>query len=766
MYQGKKRTNLTSMVTHFKTKRLDELNAQIQVLKEKNTSVVMYAITGVAGCGKSELAKAYAWQFCTVANSFVWRLDPDPDITNNIASPVSYQQAYAELLDNFNLEALKPYDSETPEMFHKRRSGLLWIKITQYDSWILIFDNAGSYIDTADYLPPDSIVRGLVLITTQQSHFLKDNKEANFSLNQGLDPTEAIQLLKELSHRFSEDEANSRNLVQELDYSPLGIRIAGGYIHNTDTTFERYTRVLRRGTQEKLVQKMGGVEFINQVTQDKKRTTTLEMALQLSIEKVQASDPLLTKVLQYCGYLANEKIPLDLLTGLCQIPGEDKLDVEDELITVMVGKENFSLLTYDATGRSCHLHRTSQSVLRSMVLNPIQTIQKMTSIIFKLYPYDPYCAEQLRTHKTLEPHLMALLNGINSNPTVSARLITQSLKLKLLIGKTRYEFRKFFEALECLQEASQLLDAIPASEKPDIAIDIHRYLGNTRSHMWNLNKTGPRVGSEIFTRDLGSAEVDLDKAEKMGNKIYNSTDWRLGQIYNDKAEILEQDLDTMIITAQADLTKKISEFARISEPDCAVILNEAKKVVKSQNNIQQGVDEFRKNVGPAFPDPIKTSFYNYFKAIERSHEVRQLFEESEQICSGIVILPVWQRLYRLVIRQQEISARTLCKSSMLELARSYRGIALCFRREGNTPKVTEYFNRARQIYEQVLPNSYMTKIWQDPEMLKIFTDGVCPFEIVLKQTIICGKGPGLTTINATHPTRMRFSTPDKVFIFV
>ena len=107
-YEAKKQTNLTSMVTPFKAKRLDELKTRIQLLQQPGPGVIICAITGIAGCGKSELAKAHAWQFCTKPNNFVWRLDPDPDTTNNTASTVSYQKAYAQLLDNFNLQSLKP----------------------------------------------------------------------------------------------------------------------------------------------------------------------------------------------------------------------------------------------------------------------------------------------------------------------------------------------------------------------------------------------------------------------------------------------------------------------------------------------------------------------------------------------------------------------------------------------------------------------------------------------------------------------------------
>ena len=259
-------------MSHFKRQRLEELKDRIEILKLINHNVILCAITGVAGSGKSELAKAYASELLESLDTFRWRLDPDPDATDNKATKVSYQQAYSELLYNFEIQPIKAYENETSEQMHRSLVSILWHRINQYSKWIVIFDNAGSYTDIKNYLPTDPFITGLILITTQQSHFLKDKPQRNFSLNQGLEETEAIQLLTELSGQNEEEEArnlvraleflkeNSRellmelsgrqekdeaqHLVQELDYSPLGIRIAGCYIQNMETTFEKYTQFL------------------------------------------------------------------------------------------------------------------------------------------------------------------------------------------------------------------------------------------------------------------------------------------------------------------------------------------------------------------------------------------------------------------------------------------------------------------------------------------------------------------------------------------
>ena len=46
--RGKKNSNLTAIVSHFKSQRLRELCQRINKLKEENSSLVLCAITGVA----------------------------------------------------------------------------------------------------------------------------------------------------------------------------------------------------------------------------------------------------------------------------------------------------------------------------------------------------------------------------------------------------------------------------------------------------------------------------------------------------------------------------------------------------------------------------------------------------------------------------------------------------------------------------------------------------------------------------------------------
>lgn len=440
-------------MTHFKSRRLGELKVRISLLRQRNCSLVMCAITGVVGCGKSELAKAYSWESPEGPHIFKWRLDPD--ITNNNASTVSYQQAWSALLHNFNILVRKAYDLETQEQMDRRCTSILWEKINQYSSWIVIFDNARSRTDIKDHLPlkttwPHS--QGTILITTQKCNFFIE-RNANFdTVNHGLDETEAIQLLKEISSINGESEARARELVKLLDYSPLCIRVAGCYIHIVDETmFGPYIDLLKDNTEE-IIDRTMGADFISQAVGDDKRSATLHATLKLLIQKLEQINPDLVGLLRYCGFLANENIPLNLLSELFRQSEEDLTVAKYKLRALLTGKENYSLLT--SAGEKCYLHRATQMLIRASTSSPDQVIERLVALVLKSYPFDPYSVEKNHRCREMIPHFLAL----NENAKLYTSLSVVRIRLLIVLGQISATFSSYSRGLEYLNEAQQLID--------------------------------------------------------------------------------------------------------------------------------------------------------------------------------------------------------------------------------------------------------------------------------------------------------------------
>lgn len=526
--QCAKKSNLTPVVRYFKRARLEELQQRLCSLGQNSDGIVKVAITGVAGCGKSELAKAYAYEFTNSHNAFRWRLDPDPVITNQNTNQVAYDRSYAKLLHNFKLTAIKAYSSETPEDLQERLNDMLWMKIKLYSPWVVIFDNAEHSTTVERYLPMDPSIKGTILVTTRTPYFWIDSKEGlNFSINRGLDEKNAVELLEELSGQ--KDQNIAGDLSKKLDHSPLGIRVAASYMVLTDTSMKDYCQMLDSEQHEYNLQNLG-IDFVNQAT-GAATQGTLRQAIEFSIHTIKNDNPEFYEILRYCAYLDNHDIPYQLLLELFKQQSglKESIAIEDRWKSRII--KNYSLLTYDYSTKVYSIHRTTQKVLKKLDSEPVKVIGLLAGTIMNLYPYDGYSIEQLKACQKIEPHLVAIEENIASDPRIGSQLSADRYNLLFILGKIGYEFSNFTMALEYLQKAKSLTD------DPDIGIEVSIYLANTYYSKGEYGKS----------RDILNDAL----------KIYKKRDRHLAEIYNFLGDTLRQDAPTNL--EQCKLEEYVSQ---------------------------------------------------------------------------------------------------------------------------------------------------------------------------------------------------------------
>jgi tetratricopeptide (TPR) repeat protein len=561
----KKRSNFLDYArdTHFKVARLVELKKKLA--DAPSTNLLVCAITGITGCGKTELSKVYLREYLQEhPYAFGWYLGPDPvPHPMNPKAAVSYEQSYSTLLENFGI-SIKKYQAKSPKDRHESSLSAVWQKISEYETCVVVFDNAQSFLDIQDYIPLTSTIKGAILVTTNNQEFLVQG--LLFSLNDGLDTDEAVKLLTELSG-IEKDQQGAKDLTETLDYLPLAIRVCAGYIRMTKkTSFADYTRELKARPQF-IEQRLSEDELaclLTQTTRDKERTSTLHRAVELLLCEMKISKPLFFKMLQYCAYMDNENIPEKVLTLLyldlikshnsmwnrilnkmlqiVKCPRRSRSEVIQPDLQGMINKSH-SLLTGVS---DYYLHRTTQLVIRRLTNNPLKIIENVVSAVLELYPPDTYSMEKLQASQKMESHFLALTQHISLDPNRAQTLISLQLRLLLVLGRLAYHFSRYFSAMRYLESARQIAETVPNAK--EIKTEILRYLGL----------------SKFFVGEYIEAKKHLRQALRIGYEIYGSTDWHMAQIHNELCDILFYDPDTAKKKALrvAKRARKISQMIR------------------------------------------------------------------------------------------------------------------------------------------------------------------------------------------------------------
>src|SRR3954449_11620454 len=239
-------------------------------------TLVVQALYGLGGVGKTQLALEYAHRFAA-DYELVWWIDAE--------QPVLIPDQLARLSTRLDLPP-GPTVADTVER--------LLTELRGRAHWLLIFDNAERPADIADYRPGGA---GHVLLTSRYPGWgaLGGRLEVDV-----LTRAETIALLRARIPALSEELADK--LAAELGDLPLAAAQAAGYLEQTDLPPVDYLRRFRAHR--------AGLLACGDVVDYHGRVDT---AWALSLERLHREDPAAVHLLQLAAFLAPEPIPLSLI---------------------------------------------------------------------------------------------------------------------------------------------------------------------------------------------------------------------------------------------------------------------------------------------------------------------------------------------------------------------------------------------------------------------------------------------------------------------
>jgi hypothetical protein len=242
-------SNLPRVCTHFTPREfvMQQLSDAYTTTAAAGIDVPIVALTGIAGSGKSELAKQFALRdfsrptrkvAATSAGAAASATSKDEEKRVcwflNAESDESLLRSYRALCSAFKLEwKAEPEETEAQTLARMSHDWQEKIRVGGYDA-LLLFDNVVTFAALQPFLPNEAGSRVRVLITSLNDALLTTNAARGhvaLSLNKGLSDEEAISLLQSTSC-ISDAAARSDqlSLVTELDHLPLAISTAGLYI--------------------------------------------------------------------------------------------------------------------------------------------------------------------------------------------------------------------------------------------------------------------------------------------------------------------------------------------------------------------------------------------------------------------------------------------------------------------------------------------------------------------------------------------------------
>jgi len=536
-----------------------------------------YALYGLAGIGKTQMAVEYAYRYSPEYAAILW-IEAET-LETIVASFVRI----AELLQL----------PETRERDQRQLVAAVQRWLSHHSDWLVIWDN----IEDIDLL------QRLLPWTQQGATLLTTRGPALGSLVQGIEllpltPEESLLFLlqrtkvfglalprEQLDH-FKQDPsaeyAAAQELIALMDGLPLALDQVGAYIEETGCGLAAYLRSYENHRRELLARR--GKPLGD-------HPASVAATFSLTYDRVKQVHPAAAELLCLCAFLAPDAIPEELMAvgssslgSVLQPVAADPYQL-DEAIAVL---RSFSLIQRQGEARTLSLHRLTQILLKDQ-LNPVAVqrwSERAVRVVNAAFPQVEF-----------------------STWSVCERYLPQAQVCRLLIEEAGLSFPEAARLLQKMgiylrergrnEEAREVLEQALAQQEQQLGPE-HPEVATTLNHLaglyWNL---GEIAQMEVLDqRSLRIRQQQLGPTHPLTAEILNDIGYALMRQGHYQQAVLQ--LDRALATCEQQLGPDHPQTATCLM-NLGELYREQKQYAQAEAVLQRALRICEQHLGPDHP---------------------------------------------------------------------------------------------------------------------------------------------------------------------